>query len=144
MGLKTITGAVASIGKTADEFHFSGEEMEQFASDRHEKDMVSDNWLSKSVRPMLVISFVVLFIIFSLMSANGIMIDATLIDILKSWGTMGIMFYFTSRGAEKVVKAAAQGKRIARKDERHDMRMDRRELRLEKKRKKTEDKAIVE
>ncbi len=112
----------------ADDIHFSGEEEGKIIGARHERDMVSDSWLSKNIRPLLVISFVVLFIVFSTLSAFGIVIEASLLTMLKGFTDIGIMFYFGSRGIEKVAKIAKQD----RKTRRLEAKLERRELKNKK------------
>jgi hypothetical protein len=84
--------------------------MEQQLTDRHANDMKSDNPLAKSVRP-----FTLLFILgFTTMLAftDGNIADVQIkdhyISVIESWGSLVFMFYFGSRGAEKIFKTINQ------------------------------------
>ena len=110
----------------ADDVHFSGEEEGTLISGRHNADMASDNWLSKSIRPMVLITLIVLFIFFSFMSANGVEISDTLLSMLRTWTEISLMFYFGSRGIEKVAKTVRQ----AQIQNRQDVRLEKKQARI--------------
>jgi len=66
--------------------------------------MSSDSWLSKNVRPMVLISIIVLFLFLCFFDgANWLQVPEGYISILKNWGELAFMFYFGSRGLEKIV-----------------------------------------
>ena len=114
----------------ADDVHFSGEEEGSIISARHQVDMTADNWWSKSIRPMTLGLLLVLFIMFSFMSANGINISETLLTMLRTWVDLAIMFYFGSRGIEKVAKTVRQSQVQERRGERQEMRLERKQARI--------------
>lgn len=75
---------------------------------RHANDMVSDSWLSKNIRPMiLLVSMTVMYLLIYL-TVFAVLKDSQ-IRVLEAWipmmsglfGTM-VIFYFGSRGIEKV------------------------------------------
>ena len=74
---------------------------------RHAADMKSDNWLSKSVRPLILVFLTVATVvlaymtIFTLDEARIAIIDPW-VDLLKVLLITAYSFYFGSRGFEKV------------------------------------------
>lgn len=83
-------------------------ELNNGISARHESDMKSDSKLAKNIRPITLLSIVVLFVIASVASAFGFSISTNLLDILEAWGMMIFGFYFGSRGAEKIASTIGQ------------------------------------
>lgn len=75
---------------------------------RHVADMQSDSKLAKNIRPITLLSIVILFVIASVASAFGFSISVNLLNILESWGMMIFGFYFGSRGAEKIASTIGQ------------------------------------
>jgi len=76
-------------------------------TERHKTDMNSDSWLSKNIRPMVLISIILLFFLLSVFhGAAWLNVPESYITILKNWGELAFMFYFGSRGIEKIVSAA--------------------------------------
>lgn len=74
---------------------------------RHSSDMMSDNWLSKSARPVVLWVLTATLILFAV--ATTFWLPATQTAILKAWlpilgSLVGLVytFYFGSRGMEKV------------------------------------------
>lgn len=85
--------------------------MESQITERHANDMKSDSWLSKNVRPMalifLTVSTVALAYITSFTeSTNSILSEW--IDLFKVLLVSVYVFYFGSRGYEKVSISKAQ------------------------------------
>lgn len=77
---------------------------------RHKVDMLSDSWLSKTIRPMvLIITMATIYLLIYLTVFS--MLDESQIRVLEAWipmvsglfGTM-VIFYFGSRGIEKINK----------------------------------------
>ncbi len=81
--------------------------MEQELTKRQSADMLSDSWLSKNVRPMTLIFLTVMTVIlayltiFFLPETKTALLDPW-IDILKQLLEVVFVFYFGSRGFEKV------------------------------------------
>ncbi len=79
-------------------------QIQQTITERHQTDMNSDSWLSKNVRPMVLIAIIILFLFLSFFDgANWLQVPEGYISILKNWGELAFMFYFGSRGIEKIV-----------------------------------------
>ena len=75
----------------------------QEISKRWQSDMVSDSWLSKNTRPMILIFLTVSLVVFILLDGFDIAfgIDSEWIDLLKSLLITVYVAYFGSRGVEK-------------------------------------------
>lgn len=126
LGEKAGTQIVDTIGKTVDTFVTTDKErieakqqlidtfvsyqstIEQEVTKRHQADMQSDNWLSKNIRPLLLIYAMLQFTFFSFFDGNvgGFTIKDSYVALLGQIISLGLMFYFGSRGVEKISKAA--------------------------------------
>ncbi|MDB4302989.1 hypothetical protein N9936_01285 [bacterium] len=86
----------------------SAEERQKTLSDRHANDMQSDNWLSKSIRPLALLILLGLQIVIVALSAFGFHVDMA---IVVQHGTLlmtAFGFYFSSRKAEKIAAQKAK------------------------------------
>lgn len=72
-------------------------------TDRWKADMASDNWLSKSIRPMVLIFLLSAYSLFSVGSAFGININEAYVELLGQWGMLVMTAYFGGRTVEKVM-----------------------------------------
>ena len=81
-------------------------DMEQQITDRWKYDMESDNWLSKSVRPLVLIFLVVSTILLIFIDAGVISftVEEKWTDLLQIVLLTVIAAYFGSRGMEKIKK----------------------------------------
>lgn len=68
---------------------------------RWEADMLSDSWLSKNIRPLVLVTLITAYIIFAIGSAYGMNINETYIELLGQWGVMVMSAYFVGRTVEK-------------------------------------------
>lgn len=93
---------IESIGKNIDRNFESEEERQQSLSDRHSVDMLSDNWLSKAVRPIITLTLLGLFIAVVITSFFGVKIPEHIGYELGAMLTAAIGFYFQSRRNEKM------------------------------------------
>lgn len=77
---------------------------------RHDADMKSDSWLSKNVRPMvliyltIIITILAFLVIFTITDASRMALITPWIDLLKDLLQTAFVFYFGSRGIEKGIK----------------------------------------
>lgn len=100
---------IEETGKMADNLTTSQEEYNEQISQRHKTDMISDSWLSKNIRPIVMIWLLCLFTwSFSYSQITGKTPDITFVNLLGSLLTTAIMFYFGSRAAEKISKIVVQ------------------------------------
>ena len=69
-------------------------------------DMTSDSWLSKNVRPVTLIATFLIVVLITLLDGNigDFSVNVTYLPIWQSAFITILMFYFGSRGVEKVVK----------------------------------------
>ena len=72
-------------------------EYQQELTDRLKIDMKSDSWLSKNIRPMVLLLIVISFPGFAIYAPEATLV----IETYKWWGSAGIAFYFGSRMLEK-------------------------------------------
>jgi hypothetical protein len=74
-------------------------------TERHQNDMNSDSWLSKNIRPLVLIFLLLAFAVFTSLDGAGLIVVAPeYISLIKEWGAIALMFYFGSRGIEKVTR----------------------------------------
>lgn len=69
---------------------------------RHEADMKSDSWLSKNIRPMVLIFLLVAYSGFALASIFGYETRGAYVELLGQWGMLVMSFYFGGRTMEKI------------------------------------------
>jgi len=118
------TELVKGIGGVVDNLHTSGEEkleaerkikelianyeieMEKNITSRWEADLKSDSWLSKNVRPMVLIFLIVCTMLLIFVDAGAISFDVkdTWVDLLQLVLITVIGAYFGGRSLEKVKK----------------------------------------
>ena len=79
-------------------------------SDRWKSDMASDSWLSKNIRPVVLLYILVSYTVLSLMSAAHWNVNEEYVKLLGEWGMLVMTAYFGSRGIEKVM-SIRQGKK---------------------------------
>lgn len=77
-------------------------------TERLKADMSSDSWLSKNIRPMVLVYLLGVFTIFATTSAVY-NIDTAYVEMLKEMLQMAFGFYFVSRGLEKVTDIIVKG-----------------------------------
>jgi hypothetical protein len=77
-------------------------------TDRWKADMASDSWLSKNIRPLSLVAIFSAYVVFALMSAFNMNVNADYVELLGQWGIIIFGAYFTSRGAEKIMDMKAK------------------------------------
>lgn len=105
---------IESIGDAIDKNTTTREEEELIRSDRHIADMASDSFLSKAVRP-----FVLMFLLISYFAIElfNIEVSESFHATVKNWGDLVFMFYFASRGVEKIARQSNRMKRFFKRKE---------------------------
>lgn len=85
-------------------------------TERHRIDMNSDSWLSKNIRPLVLIFILVMYSLLSLIDGNmgreiingkvvpTFKINSAYVELLGQWGMLIMSFYFGSRGVEKIIE----------------------------------------
>jgi hypothetical protein len=75
--------------------------IEKNLTERHKNDMLSDSWLSKNVRPIVVLNFTALIDYVILSAIHGKPIEEQFIGLLMTLGVSTIGGYFAIRTVEK-------------------------------------------
>lgn len=76
--------------------------MEQQRTDRLKSDMASDSWLSKNVRPLVLLYLMAAWTIFAGFSIYNKVVDPAYVEMLQQMLMAAFGFYFVSRGVEKI------------------------------------------
>lgn len=71
-------------------------------SDRWKADMASDSWLSKNIRPMVLIFLLVAYSGFAIASIFEYETRGAYVELLGQWGMLVMSFYFGGRTMEKI------------------------------------------
>ena len=84
---------------------------QQQVTDRHRSDMSSDNWLSKSIRPLIFVFSLVMVTLFAFTDGNvgEFEIQPEYIDLYKLILGAAVSFYFIGRSIEKINKIRNNG-----------------------------------
>ncbi len=144
IALPDVNETIEKVGTVADDLVTTREELEQQVSDRHKIDMLSDNWLSKSVRPIAFLSAQALFVITILCglvlawfekSIDPYLLGAVIGPTVTYGG-----FYFNSRKGEKIAvnnaRALVQMQEAKVKEKEVEVELERQKERVEIKRSK--------
>lgn len=83
---------------------------ENNVSDRWKADMGSDSWLSKNIRPMTLVYILTSYLLFAALSAAGIQVQESYVQLLGQWGMLVMTAYFGGRTVEKVMEMRKGGK----------------------------------
>ena len=79
-------------------------EMEDQLTERLKTDMASDSWLSKNIRPLVLVYLMAAWTIFAGFSMYEQQVDPAYVEMLKQMLMAAFGFYFVSRGAEKITQ----------------------------------------
>jgi hypothetical protein len=71
-------------------------------TDRLKADMASDSWLSKNIRPMVLIFLLVAYSGFAIASIFEYETRGAYVELLGQWGMLVMSFYFGGRTMEKI------------------------------------------
>jgi hypothetical protein len=71
-------------------------------TERLKADMASDSWLSKNIRPMVLIFLLVAYSGFAVASIFGLETRGAYVELLGQWGMLVMSFYFGGRTMEKI------------------------------------------
>ena len=85
---------------------------EEEISKRHQADMTSDNWLSKSIRPLTLIFILVMYSLLSISSGFKFEVTESYVELLGQWGMLIMSFYFGGRTVEKVSQIVKGNKNV--------------------------------
>ena len=79
-------------------------------TERWKADMLSDSWLSKNIRPMVLLFLLFLYTFFALLSAAEILVTQSYVELLAQMLMLVMGAYFAGRTLEKVVDMKERGK----------------------------------
>ena len=71
-------------------------------TERLKADMVSDSWLSKNIRPMVLIFLLLAYTGFAIASMFDFETRGNYVELLGNWGMVVMSFYFGGRTFEKI------------------------------------------
>jgi len=71
-------------------------------TERLKADMVSDSWLSKNIRPMVLIFILLAYTGFAIASMFDYETRGNYVELLGNWGMVVMSFYFGGRTFEKI------------------------------------------
>lgn len=83
----------------------------QEVTKRWQADMSSDSWMSKNVRPMVLVYILVAYTVFAVGSAFGFEVKPAYVELMAQWGMLIMTAYFGGRSVEKVVQMMQKGKK---------------------------------
>ncbi|CAB4181732.1 hypothetical protein UFOVP1300_56 [uncultured Caudovirales phage] len=83
---------------------------EDNVSKRWQSDMASDSWLSKNIRPGTLVYILTAYLLFAALSAAGIQVQESYVQLLGQWGMLVMTAYFGGRTVEKVMEMRKGGK----------------------------------
>ena len=99
---KAIAGDPAAAAKLQElELEFFKTEQNNL-TERMKADMASDSWLSKNIRPMVLIFLLFSYSSFAVASIFGFETRGAYVELLGQWGMLVMSFYFGGRTAEKI------------------------------------------
>jgi hypothetical protein len=82
---------------------------ETTVTDRWKADMTSDSWLSKNVRPGVLLYILTAYTLLAVMSAFGLNVQQNYVTLLGQWGMLVMTAYFGGRTLEKITSIKKGG-----------------------------------
>ena len=79
-------------------------------NERWKADMLSDSWLSKNIRPLVLIYLLGTYSVLSLLSAMGIFVTQSYVELLAQMLMLVMGAYFAGRTVEKIIDMKERGK----------------------------------
>jgi hypothetical protein len=150
--IKDLIGDGLAVADKVDQFVETGQERQATLTERHKTDMQSDNWLSKSIRPLSVLILLLVVSTIAILSSFGYKTDPILYGEISAVFMTALGFYFNSKKAERVMqKKAEMASKNAKANiqletlkTKHELKQERKELRherrLERRRERKQDK----
>lgn len=79
-------------------------------TERWQSDMLSDSWLSKNIRPIVLLYLLVAYTVFSIGSGLGFQITQAYVELLAQMLMLVMAAYFVGRSVEKAIDMKERGK----------------------------------
>lgn len=93
------------------ELDLEAEKVAQIAvTERWKADMLSDSWLSKNIRPLVLMFLLSVYTIFSVSSAFALNVTQAYVELLAQMLMLVMAAYFAGRTIEKIVDMKERGK----------------------------------
>ena len=114
---KAVKEVLEVSGNIADNLTTTRDEENESINERWEADQTSDNWWSKSVRPLIILFLTLTFVVLAYLdsSLSGFEVKDTYAKIFEWLLTTVYIAYFGSRGVEKTMKIKNRQKNRDRK-----------------------------
>ena len=90
--------------KVAENLNALEAKLQEHLDSRHKADMQSDSWLSKNIRPLALIHFVVVLDVIIVLGYFGLILPAVLLGVVSAAVQLILGFYFGGRSLEKATK----------------------------------------
>lgn len=140
--MKNLISSVIKGTEIIDKFTESSQERQKTLSDRHSADMGSDNWLSKSIRPLVLLTLLFLQVLIVVLSAFGKHVDIAIVSQHGVLLTGAFSFYFSSRKAEKVAAQNAKANiELEKIKTKHDNKIELKKIKQSKRNKRREERS---
>lgn len=110
-----MSDVVKDLVKGADDLISTREEEDASRDLRHKTDSNSDSWFAKFVRPFALIY---LLLLLTAVEVFTISVSESFHSTIKGWGDLAFMWYFGSRGLEKIAQITNRQIRFLKRDER--------------------------
>ena len=132
-GIKDLTKLTETGGKIIDDVHYSSEEKDNSINKRHEVDMNSDSWSSKTIRPFTLVFLLLCQAVLIGGWLYGIKPDNFLTGQIGTLLFGAFSFYFNSKKGERIAEKNAKANieivkmemEITKKKERSERRLER-------------------
>lgn len=79
-------------------------------TERWKADMLSDSWLSKNIRPLVLVSLLSCYFLFALLSGFDFTVTESYVELLAQMLMLVMGAYFAGRTIEKIVDMKERGK----------------------------------
>lgn len=79
-------------------------------TERWKADMLSDSWLSKNIRPLVLVSLLSCYFLFALLSGFDFTVTESYVELLAQMLMLVMGAYFAGRTIEKIVDMRERGK----------------------------------
>jgi maltodextrin utilization protein YvdJ len=83
---------------------------QQEITKRWSADMLSDSWLSKNIRPAVLLLLLTTYVMFALLSAFNVLVTESYVELLAQMLMLVMGAYFAGRTIEKIVDMRERGK----------------------------------
>ena len=102
---------LVSVSVKKQELEIAAEQVAQGSvTERWKADMLSDSWLSKNIRPLVLVSLLSCYFLFALLSGFDFTVTESYVELLAQMLMLVMGAYFAGRTIEKIVDMRERGK----------------------------------